>query len=104
MTSKIRCNDEVIILTGKDKGKKGKIKYFFNSTLVIIEGINIIKKHIKPNPSNSESVGGIIEKENFIHISNIAVFNNKTGKPDRIGFKIIKGKKLRFLKSNNQII
>ncbi|QJC28228.1 50S ribosomal protein L24 [Enterobacteriaceae endosymbiont of Plateumaris braccata] len=103
MASKLHCNDEVIILTGKDKGKKGKIKYFLNSTLVIIEGLNLIKKHIKPNPSNSNS-GGIIEKENFIHISNIAIFNTQTKKPDRIGFKFIKGKKLRFFKSNNKII
>ncbi|QJC29568.1 50S ribosomal protein L24 [Enterobacteriaceae endosymbiont of Plateumaris pusilla] len=103
MASKIRCNDEVIILIGKDKGKKGKVKYFLNSELVIVEGINLIKKHIKSNPSNS-NVGGIIEKENFIHVSNIAILNIKTGKPDRIGFKLVKGKKLRFLKSNNEII
>ncbi|QJC28865.1 50S ribosomal protein L24 [Enterobacteriaceae endosymbiont of Plateumaris consimilis] len=103
MASKLRCNDKVIILAGKDKGKKGKIKYFLNSKLVIIDGINLIKKHIKPDPSKANS-GGIIEKENFIHISNIAIFNTQTGKPDRIGFKFIKGKKLRFLKSNNKII
>ncbi|QJC31701.1 50S ribosomal protein L24 [Enterobacteriaceae endosymbiont of Donacia tomentosa] len=103
MSCKLRCNDEVILLTGKDKGKKGKIKYFIKKQFVIIEGINFIKKHSKPNPNISQA-GGIIKKEAAIHISNVAIFNTKTNKSDRIGIRFYKGKKKRFLKSNNEDI
>ncbi|QJC37373.1 50S ribosomal protein L24 [Enterobacteriaceae endosymbiont of Donacia thalassina] len=103
MIYKLRYNDEVIILTGKDKGKKGKIKSFIKKNLVIIKGINIIKKHSKPNPAISHT-GGIIEKEAGIHISNIAIFNKDIGKADRIGIKKEKGIKKRFFKSNNKNI
>ncbi|QJC38603.1 50S ribosomal protein L24 [Enterobacteriaceae endosymbiont of Donacia fulgens] len=103
MIHKLRCNDEVIILTGKDKGKKGKIKCFIKKELVIIKGINIIKKHSKPNPTISHT-GGILEKEAGIHISNVAIFNKDTGKADRIKIKNFKGIKKRFFKSNNKNI
>ncbi|QJC30459.1 50S ribosomal protein L24 [Enterobacteriaceae endosymbiont of Neohaemonia nigricornis] len=103
MASKLHVNDMVIILTGKDKGKKGCIISFKKKQYVIVKGINLVKKHNKPNPKNS-SAGGIIIKEAYIHISNIAILNIKTGKPDRIGFKISQGKKVRYLKSNNEII
>ncbi|QJC32525.1 50S ribosomal protein L24 [Enterobacteriaceae endosymbiont of Donacia dentata] len=103
MIRKLRCNDLVIILTGKDKGKKGKIKSFIKKKLVIVEGINIVKKHSKPNPTISHT-GGIIEKEAAVHISNIAIFNTETVKADRIGIRYDKGIKRRFFKSNNKYI
>nr|BET44516.1 MAG: 50S ribosomal protein L24 [Candidatus Aschnera chinzeii] len=104
MATKIRYNDEVIILAGKDKGKRGKVKQIISSkNKIIIDGINLIKKHQKPNPSINKP-GGIIKQEAAIDISNVAIFNTTTGKADRIGFKIKNGKKVRFLKSNNEII
>ncbi|ANZ22697.1 50S ribosomal protein L24 [Buchnera aphidicola (Diuraphis noxia)] len=103
MASKLRRNDEVIILTGKDKGKKGIIKSILSSNKAIINGLNIIKKHQKPIPAQNNS-GGIIEKEAPIQISNIAIFNPKSNKADRVGFRFEKGKKIRFFKSDGQVI
>ncbi|QJC36967.1 50S ribosomal protein L24 [Enterobacteriaceae endosymbiont of Donacia vulgaris] len=104
MINKLHRNDEIIVLTGKDKGKKGKIKSFIKKNFVIIKGINIVKKHSKPNPTISHT-GGIIEQEANIHISNIAIFNKKTGKSDRIGIRYDdKGIKKRFFKSNGKNI
>ncbi|BGI50757.1 MAG: 50S ribosomal protein L24 [Arsenophonus endosymbiont of Ceratovacuna japonica] len=103
MASKIRYNDEVIILTGKDKGKRGKVKHIFSSGKVIIDGINLIKKHQK-SVSSLNKPCGIIKKEAAINISNVAIFNIMTNKMDRVGFKIENGKKVRFFKSNNKII
>lgn len=102
MANKIRKNDQVIILTGKDKGKKGIVKNIMLHR-VIVEGINIIKKHQKPIPS-SNIIGGIIKKESSIHISNVAIFNEKTNKADRVGFRIENNKKMRYFKSNKEII
>ncbi|QJC35745.1 50S ribosomal protein L24 [Enterobacteriaceae endosymbiont of Donacia sparganii] len=103
MIHKLRCNDEVIVLTGRDKGKIGIIKCFIKNKLVIVKGINIIKKHSKPNPAISHA-GGIIEKEAAIHISNITIYNNKTSKADKIKIKYEQGIKKRIFKSNNQNI
>ncbi|WMY97288.1 MAG: 50S ribosomal protein L24 [Arsenophonus sp.] len=103
MASKIRNNDEVIVLVGKDKGKRGKVKKILSKNKVLVEGINLIKKHQKPIPSLNQP-GGILEQESAIDISNIAIFNFKTGKADRVGFRIESGKKIRFFKSNNKII
>lgn len=102
MATKIRKNDQVIILTGKDKGKKGIVKKIILKR-VIVEGINMIKKHQKPIPS-SNITGGIIKKESSIHISNVAIFNEKINKADRIGFKIENNKKMRYFKSTKEII
>ncbi|WMY95861.1 MAG: 50S ribosomal protein L24 [Arsenophonus sp.] len=107
MAAKIRCNDEVIILVGKDKGKRGKVKKILfskkSSNKLIVEGINLVKKHQKPVPSLNQP-GGIVEKEAKIDISNVAIFNSILGKADRIGFRIENNKKVRFFKSNNEII
>ncbi|WP_343153533.1 50S ribosomal protein L24 [Buchnera aphidicola (Mindarus keteleerifoliae)] len=103
MVTKIHCNDKVIVICGKDKGKIGIVKKIIKKKRVIVSGVNIIKKHQKPIPSQNVN-GGIIKKESTIHISNIAFLNPITNKPDRIGFKFEKGKKIRFLKSNNHII
>lgn len=103
MASKLRRNDTVIILTGKDKGKKSKIKQILSSNKVIVQGLNLIKKHQKPVPSQNQS-GGIVEKEAPIHISNIAILNPESNKSDRVGFRFEKGRKVRFFKSNKKTI
>ncbi|CAL4325701.1 50S ribosomal protein L24 [Buchnera aphidicola (Protaphis terricola)] len=103
MTLKFRQNDQVVILTGKEKGKKGIIKNFVSHDKVIIEGLNLVKKHQKPIPSQNKS-GGILKKEAPIHISNIAILNPESKKLDRIGFKFEKGKKVRFFKSNGKTV
>ncbi|CUR53561.1 50S ribosomal protein L24 [Serratia symbiotica] len=100
MASKIRNSDKVIVITGKDKGKCGKVKKILSCNKVIIEGINIVKKHQKPI-QNQKKIGGIILKEAAIHISNIALFNINTGKADRVGFRFENNKKVRFFKSTN---
>ncbi|WP_115956005.1 50S ribosomal protein L24 [Candidatus Purcelliella pentastirinorum] len=104
MSLKIKCNDVVIVTVGKDKGKKGKVKSIYSSKKVIVEGINIVKKHQKSNSKLNNSVSGIVEKESPISISNVAYFSFKHNRSDRIGFKFINGKKYRFLKSTGEII
>ncbi|HET9678722.1 MAG: 50S ribosomal protein L24 [Buchnera aphidicola (Tetraneura akinire)] len=103
MASKIRKNDKVIILSGKEKGKKGTVVNILNRNKVIIKGVNLVSKHQKSVPSRNLT-GGIIKKESPISISNVAILNLKTGKPDKIGFKFEKGKKIRFFKSNMEIL
>ncbi|RUO76564.1 50S ribosomal protein L24 [Idiomarina tyrosinivorans] len=104
MAAKIKRDDEVVVLAGKDKGKRGKVLQVLTAKdRVIVEGVNIIKKHEKPNPALGVA-GGIVEKEAPIHVSNVAIFNPETGKADRVGFREEDGKKVRFFKSNNAII
>ncbi|RWU08767.1 50S ribosomal protein L24 [Pseudidiomarina gelatinasegens] len=104
MAAKIKRDDEVVVLAGKDKGKRGKVlKVDTASNRVFVEGVNIVKKHQKPNPALGVA-GGIVEQEAAIHVSNVAVYNPETDKADRVGFKIEDGKKVRFFKSNNAII
>ena len=100
---KIKKGDEVIIITGKDKGKRGSVLTVADDR-VVVESCNMAKKHVKPNPNIGET-GGIVEKEMPVHISNIALFNPATGKGDRIGIKILKdGQKVRIFKSNNEVV
>jgi len=104
MASKIRRDDEVIVLAGKDKGKTGKVtKVLVDDSKVYVEGVNLIKKHTKPVPQLQQP-GGIIEKEAPLHVSNVAILNPKSGKADRVGFRIEDGKKVRFFKSDNELI
>ena len=104
MASKIRRDDEVIILAGKDKGKTGKVtKVLVEDSKVFVEGVNLIKKHQKPVPQLQQP-GGIVEKEAPLHVSNVAIVNPATGKADRVGFRDEDGKKVRFFKSNNELI
>ncbi|WP_440876334.1 50S ribosomal protein L24 [Thalassotalea sp. PLHSN55] len=104
MASKIRRDDEVVILAGKDKGKTGKVtKVLVEDSKVFVEGVNLIKKHQKPVPQLQQP-GGIVEKEAPIHVSNVAILNPATGKADRVGFRVEDGKKVRFFKSNNELI
>lgn len=103
MAAKIRRDDEIIVLTGKDKGKQKKVKKVLKNGKVIVEGVNLVKKHQKPVPSLNKP-GGIVEKEAPIEVSNLAIFNKETGKADRIGFRYENGKKVRFFKSNDKTI
>jgi large subunit ribosomal protein L24 len=104
MARKIRRDDEVVVLAGKDKGKQGKVlRVLPSEDRVYVDGINMIKKHQKGNPQAGEP-GGIIEKEASIHVSNIAIVNSATGKADRVGFRIEDEKKVRFLKSNGDLV
>jgi len=102
--NKIKRDDEVIIIAGKDKGKRGKVSRVLTDGRVIVSGINMIKKHTKPNPMLG-TPGGIVEKEAPIHASNVAIFNAATNKADRVGFKVLEdGSKVRIYKSNNEVI
>jgi len=103
MAVKIKRDDEVIVITGKDKGKTGKVSQVLTNGKVIIEGVNTVKKHQKPNPQAGVE-GGIIEQEAPIQISNVAIYNSETSKADRVGFRLEDGKKVRFFKSNNELV
>lgn len=100
---KIRCDDEVIVITGKDKGKRGKVQIVRSDGKLIVSGINVVKKHQKPNPMLG-TPGGILEKEAAIQASNVAILNPETNKADRVGFAIEDGKKLRVFKSNGKLV
>ena len=95
---KIRRNDEVVVIAGKDKGKRGKVQKVLADGRLIVTGINMVKKHQKPNPYQQQP-GGIVEKEASIQVSNIAIWNAKTEKADRVGFKVEGESKVRIFKS-----
>lgn len=102
--NKIRKGDDVIVLTGRDKGKRGKVALRKDDAHLVVEGVNIVKKHAKPNPMKGE-VGGIVEKTMPIHQSNVAIFNVATGKADRVGIKMAAdGKRVRVYKSSGEEI
>ncbi|GAC29073.1 MAG: large subunit ribosomal protein L24 [Glaciecola sp.] len=104
MANKIRRDDEVVVLAGKDKGKQGKVlKVLSSESRLVVEGVSIVKKHQKANPQ-IEQPGGIIEKEATIHVSNVALVNPATGKADRVGFRVEDEKKVRFFKSNGDLV
>jgi len=100
---KIKTGDEVVVLAGKDKGLKGKVlKIIKSKDRVIVEGVNIVKKHVKPSAENPQ--GGIVEKEAPIHISNVALVDPKSGKPTRVGYEMKDGKKVRVSKKSKEVI
>jgi len=102
--NKIRKGDQVIVLTGRDKGKRGTVALRKDDSYLLIDGINMVKKHAKPNPMKGEA-GGIIEKNMPIHQSNVAIFNAATGKADRVGIKLLAdGKRTRVYKSSGEEI
>jgi large subunit ribosomal protein L24 len=102
--NKIRSGDEVIVIAGRDKGKRGKVVLRADETKLVVEGVNIVKKHAKPNPMKGVT-GGIVEKTMPIHQSNVAIFNGSTGKADRVGIKLLAdGKKVRVFKSSGDEI
>jgi large subunit ribosomal protein L24 len=86
--NKIRKGDQVIVLTGRDKGKRGAVSQRVDEDRIVVEGVNLVKKHIKPNPMKG-SAGGVVEKTMSIHQSNVAIFNPATGKADRVGIKLL---------------
>ncbi|ROH92002.1 50S ribosomal protein L24 [Stagnimonas aquatica] len=100
--SKIKKGDDVIVTTGKDKGKRGTVSQVLEGKL-IVSGINVAKKHQKGNP-NAGVAGGIVEKELPIDISNVQLFNPKSGKGERVGFRVEGGKKVRFFKSSKELV
>jgi large subunit ribosomal protein L24 len=101
---KIRKGDDVIVIAGKDKGKRGSVSRVTSDNRVYVDGVNMVKKHVKPNPMLNQP-GGIIEKEAPLSISNIMLFNPKTNKGDRVGIKFLDdGRKVRFFKSTNEAV
>ena len=101
---KIRKGDEVVVITGKDKGKRGTVVLRVDDEHVVVEGVNRAKKHVKPNPMKGVA-GGIVDKDMPIHISNVALFNHATKKADRVGFKTLEdGRKVRVFKSNGELV
>ena len=102
--NKIRKGDEVVVLAGRDKGKRGKVALRKDDSYVLVDGINMVKKHTKPNPLKG-TTGGIVEKNMPIHQSNVAIFNAVTGKADRVGIKpLADGKRVRVYKSSGEEI
>ena len=102
--SKIKKGDNVVVITGRDKGKRGDVSRIVDDSHVIVNGINTVKKHTKPNPMKNQP-GGIITKEMPIDVSNVAIYNPVTKKPDRIGVRTLEdGRKVRFYKGNGEQI
>ena len=100
--NKIKKGDDVIVTTGKDKGKRGTVSQVLEGKLVV-SGVNVAKKHQKGNP-NAGVAGGVVEKEMPIDVSNVLVFNPKSGKGERVGFRVEDGKKVRFFKSSKELV
>ncbi len=100
---KIRKGDKVVILAGRDKGKQGTVLRMVDDNRVLVESVNMIKRHVKPNP-NKGVAGGIIDREASIHISNVALFNPATGKGERVGMRVMQdGSKVRFFRKSGEI-
>ena len=100
---KIKKNDEVVVLTGRDKGQRGEVLEVKKDGRLVVSGINMVKKHKKANPNAGEQ-GGIVDQESPIQVSNVAIWNEENEKPDRVGFRLEDGKKIRFYKSNGKEI
>jgi large subunit ribosomal protein L24 len=102
--ARIRKGDQIVVLAGKDKGKRGSVLRVLDDGQVVVEGINRVKKHQKPNPFKG-TTGGIVEKEMPLDASNVALFNPGTQKADRVGFKVLEdGRKVRVFKSNGEMV
>ena len=101
--SNISKGDDVVVLSGRDKGKRGTVLQIIQNRRILVDNVNVIKKHVKPNPNRGET-GGIIEKEAPIQISNVALFNPNTNKADRVGYKVLEdGRKVRVFKSDGEV-
>ena len=102
--NKIRKGDQVIVLTGRDKGKRGTVTQRVDEDRIVVDGVNVVKKHVKPNPMKG-TTGGVVDKTMPIHQSNVAIFNAATGKGDRVGVKTLAdGKRVRVFKSSGEEI
>ncbi len=101
---KIRKGDQVVVLCGKDKGKQGAVLRVLPDNRVLVENVNMVKRHTRPNP-NKGVTGGILDKEAPIHISNVALYNAGTGKGERVGIKVLEdGRKVRYFKGNGEVV
>lgn len=101
---RIRKGDEVIILVGKDKGRRGAVTRVYSDGRILVEGLNMVRKHVKPNPASGNQ-GGIVEREMPINTSNIAIYNSITKKGGRIGYKRLEdGRKVRFFRSTSELV
>jgi len=101
--SRLRKGDDVVVLSGRDKGKRGTVLQIIENNRILVDNVNVIKKHVKPNPNRGET-GGIIEREAPIQISNVALFNPNTNKADRVGYKVLEdGRKVRVFKSDGEV-
>jgi large subunit ribosomal protein L24 len=101
---KIRKGDNVVVIAGRDKGKRGDVARVVDAEHVIVSGINSVKRHTRPNPLKNQP-GGIVSKDMPIHVSNVAIWNPVTGKPDRVGVRVLEdGRRVRFFKSNGEQI
>jgi large subunit ribosomal protein L24 len=101
---RIRRGDEVIVIAGKDKGRRGNVLRVVSDRRLLVDGVNVIKRHTRPDPSRNQP-GGIIEKEAALDISNVMLFNPQTSKGDRVGFRTLEdGRKVRFYKSTGEVI
>ena len=100
---KIKKNDEVIVIAGRDKGRRGEVLNVLKDGRLMVSGINMVKKHKRPNP-NSGDQGGIVSQEAPIQVSNVAIWNHEAEKADRVGLKIEEGRKVRIFKSNGKEI
>ena len=101
---KLKKGDNVVVIAGRDKGKRGDVVRIVGDDRVLVSGVNQVKKHQRPNPMKGEQ-GGIVSKEMPIHVSNVAAWNPVTQKPDRIGFRVMgDGRKVRFFKSNGELL
>ncbi len=101
--SKLRKGDDVVVLSGRDKGKRGTVLQIIENNRILVDNVNVIKKHVKPN-TNRGDTGGIIEREAPIQISNVALFNPNTNKADRVGYKVLEdGRKVRVFKSDGEV-
>ena len=102
--NKIKKGDTVAVLTGRDRGKRGTVVRVYADDRVVVEGINLVKRHTRPNPQ-AGIAGGIVEKEAALQISNVALYNPMTHKPDRVGIRVLEdGRKVRFFKSNGEVV
>jgi large subunit ribosomal protein L24 len=99
---KIRKGDNVVVIAGRDKGKRGDVARVVDAEHVIVNGVNTVKRHTRPNPLKNQP-GGIVSKDMPIHVSNVAIWNPVTGKPDRVGVRVLEdGRRVRFFKSNGE--
>lgn len=102
---RIKTNDSVIVIAGKDKGKTGTVQDILGDR-VVVEGVNMVKKHLRGNPQQQDKPSGIVEREAPLHISNVALLNPKTNKPEKVGFKILEkeNRKVRYFKKSGEVI